>query len=190
MSESNKKYMIGGIGILILCVFLSCISISLSSSLFAFLGKSDDKENNNPLSTKKDSPPSTKKDSPPSTKKDNPLSNLLSPVTPRPSSNLLKPVIAPSSWSPMANGCEANPPLLSCPSGKTIKSGELSYGRWDNNVCPHETINSGTGYVRNKHQINSRCINQQQCQINSLNDEFGDPMPGVYKQWESNIVCG
>jgi hypothetical protein len=177
MSESNKKYMIGGIGILILCVFLSCISISLSSSLFAFLGKSDDKEYNNPLSTKKDTPPSAKKDSPPSTKKDSPPSTKKD----SPLSNLLKPdILSSSSWSPKASGCEGNPPLLSCPTGKTIKSGELSYGRWDNNVCPHETVNSGTGYVRNKHQINSRCINQQQCQINSLNDEFGDPMPGVY----------
>lgn len=92
-------------------------------------------------------------------------------------------------FNPTFGGCELNPPLLQCPSGKKLVLATIQYGRWDNTICPHPSVSSQTAKVIGTFGLPSRCVGQQSCQLGGLNNELGDNYPGVYKHYTVSFKC-
>ncbi|NBP58348.1 hypothetical protein EBU71_17815 [bacterium] len=85
-------------------------------------------------------------------------------------------------------GCESQPiPPIVCPPGKNISNAILTYGRWNNNVCPHPTItgNQAQGFKRQPISDATGKNSFSGISITSL----GDPVPNVFKHWEVNYTC-
>jgi hypothetical protein len=83
-------------------------------------------------------------------------------------------------------GCEADPVTFAeCPNG--ISSGTIKYGRWDNNVCPHGTINADTAIKSETYPLTSGTKSIVGYTYNEMLSS--DPFPGVYKQIELEYKC-
>ena len=88
-------------------------------------------------------------------------------------------------------GCEGNSNKASCPNGQTFTDkSQLIYGRWDNSVCPHSTVNDSTAPNTKIFPLPATCLGQNSCTIEQPNVMVGnDPYPGVYKQVAIAGVC-
>jgi len=89
----------------------------------------------------------------------------------------------------VASGCEGEPIPFSCPSG-TIKSGKVWYGRWNNWICTHPTVNGGTGWRINQYSLDNVCTGKSSCDMQAPNRFYGDPYGGVYKHVDVVYKCG
>jgi len=95
-----------------------------------------------------------------------------------------------SSNSLLASGCEGQGATVQCPSGQTIAGGSIKYGRWNNNVCPHGTVNGNTAARVATGQLPNHCIGKNSCQFNVDNNYgLGDPYGGTYKHFEISPQC-
>jgi len=88
-----------------------------------------------------------------------------------------------------ASGCEANAPALPCPVGYVIGSGTLKYGRWDNEICPHPTVNSKTPAEYDTFAIPRRCKGMNSCKIGPMDPQSGKAYVNVYKHYELTYTC-
>ena len=96
---------------------------------------------------------------------------------------LLTPVIS-------IKGCEADEAKLTCSSGK-IKTANIKYGRWDNTICPHSTVNPNTRSVFKEYNL-SDAIGQSSYSIKDKNLHKNineDILPGVFKHWSLDYTC-
>lgn len=83
------------------------------------------------------------------------------------------------------SGCENNTASLNCPSGTVIKGGTVTYGYWDGrcggyNVNPTYIFREVPSYVKGNNSYN----------LQITNGLYGDPLYGVYKQWNVDYTCG
>lgn len=83
--------------------------------------------------------------------------------------------------------CEGVESTLSCPNG--IKSGNIKYGRWDNNSCVHPTVSSTTPSKIQNYELPQSILgkNTYTGTIHTLLNS--DPYPGVYKQYTVDYTC-
>lgn len=72
-----------------------------------------------------------------------------------------------------------------------IKSASMNYGRWKNDLCPHETVNANTAPFVKLYDL-PNAIGKASYQLNNAkNIEVNeDPYPGVYKHWQITYRCG
>lgn len=95
-----------------------------------------------------------------------------------------------SSNSLLSFGCEGEGTTVKCPSGQTIAGGTIKYGRWNNNVCAHGTVNPNTPARVATGQLPNKCIGQNSCQFTVDNGYgLGDPYGGTYKHFEISPQC-
>jgi hypothetical protein len=88
-------------------------------------------------------------------------------------------------------GCEADPVTLTCSQG-AISSATIKYGRWNNTVCPHVTINASTTPAWKTYTLRSALGKNAHRVVDTKNldpDVNEDPYPGVYKHWEIQYTC-
>lgn len=96
---------------------------------------------------------------------------------------------APANVNKQISGCEADTALLRCDSG-LIKGGNLRYGRWDNSVCPHPTVNASTLPKEKTYPVPNICLGKKECSLAGYNAFLNeDVYPNVYKQWEAKYQC-
>lgn len=96
------------------------------------------------------------------------------------------------------NGCEGESPpksiILNCPENSAIDSVSVKYGRWDNNVCLHNTVTRNTPpsfrvYTTNAH------VGKQSANMGDFSQVIrdvikrDDPAPNIYKQYQVDYVC-
>lgn len=89
------------------------------------------------------------------------------------------------------SGCEAEEANLICDTG-VINSTKIKYGRWDNTICGHPTVNVGTPPV-SKEYILLEAIGRTNYSIkdkNTLKNIDEDIYPNVFKHWEIDYSCG
>ena len=87
------------------------------------------------------------------------------------------------------SGCEGEDKPIKCPTNKKITAGNIKYGRWDNNICPHGTVNSSTNPIfKNYPLLNQQEIIQSGVMsgYNSLKD---DPYVNVFKHYTVDYTC-
>lgn len=88
------------------------------------------------------------------------------------------------------SGCELDTgKTIKCEKG-TIKTADIRYGRWDNTVCPHETVKSDTPAKENTYPMPD-AVGKASWEIPVPVNEYvkEDPYPGVLKQWEVKYSC-
>ena len=87
--------------------------------------------------------------------------------------------------------CESTAVDLSCPPGKVLDAkSKIKYGRWDNNVCMHETVKADTPSKMKEYDLPKQCVGVQSCRLQEVNKMFGDdPYGGVYKEVEADGIC-
>lgn len=96
----------------------------------------------------------------------------------------------PSATTITVGNCADNAPTLTCPVGTTIRSGTIKYGRWNNNTCPHSTVNTNTSAIWQVYNIPNEAIGQNTYKYPSyIKDTYDDPYPGIYKKYEINFIC-
>ena len=96
--------------------------------------------------------------------------------------------------------------MISCVAPLTITSASLKFGRYDDATCPDATVNSETPY--NSTTVNLTAAVGQSSYILDTSSPFdhvsrigglvallaslgfGDPDPGVYKQYTLTYTCG
>ena len=94
----------------------------------------------------------------------------------------------PSTRSNKFHACESVPAIPTCPSNKFLSSGTLKYGRWDNSVCPGPGVNATTPASFEIFNIPAACLQgTSSCNLGNLTQNFGDPLPTVYKQVRASI---
>jgi hypothetical protein len=95
----------------------------------------------------------------------------------------------PATKEAKVEGCEADTLKLTCPSGK-MESGSIDYGRWDNAMCLHESVNALTAPVKKSYALPAVCLGKSECDISNPNVLLGDdPYVGVYKHISAKAVC-
>jgi hypothetical protein len=103
------------------------------------------------------------------------------------------------------SGCEGtDAAVLQSPSGQVITAARLKYGRWNNAICPHSTVSTGTATggafgisagvalgtpsASKEYNLNSAIGKSTYTidagQFNTNSDVNDDPYSGVYKHWE------
>jgi hypothetical protein len=86
-------------------------------------------------------------------------------------------------------GCESDSASLKCDSGM-IKGGSIRYGRWNNSICPHPTVNASTSPREKTYQMTPGCLNTPSCTLGNYNSTLQEDIyPNVYKHWEINYQC-
>jgi len=86
-------------------------------------------------------------------------------------------------------GCEGGNAFFNCPNGSTIRDATIRYGRWDNNVCPHPTVNQWTSVNYKTYPLN-QAVGNQQYNFGVTNSNIGeDPDPNIYKHWKATYKC-
>lgn len=90
----------------------------------------------------------------------------------------------------VAEGCESEPPLLRCPlAGERISRGTITYGRWDNSVCPRGSVSLIRECIT-RASLPYECIGKSSCQLAHLNSLFPqDPCYGVSKHFKVTFKC-
>jgi hypothetical protein len=85
-------------------------------------------------------------------------------------------------------GCQSQPiPPIVCPPGKIISNAILTYGRWNNNVCPHPTITGNQAQGFKRQPISDATGKNSFSGISTTS--LGDPVPNVFKHWEVTYSC-
>lgn len=89
------------------------------------------------------------------------------------------------------SGCANDGKTLSCPAGKTIVPGKMKFGRWDNTVCPHETVTATTPSVSKYYDFPDAAgkTSWQMPVPTRLIAGGDDPTPGIYKQYSISYRC-
>ncbi|KAJ7365555.1 hypothetical protein OS493_005668 [Desmophyllum pertusum] len=86
--------------------------------------------------------------------------------------------------------CEWDRQDISCPSGKTIRVLEASYGRHDTTTCHNFSATDTNCHAEGSlAAVQNICDNNARCQLFSDNSVFGDPCPGVRKYLEVTYYC-
>ena len=81
--------------------------------------------------------------------------------------------------------CETEPVTFTeCPNG--ITSGTIKYGRWDNTICPHGTVNQSTPPIFKEYPL-AAGTKEIAGYINDYVKD--DPYYGVSKHYEASYVC-
>jgi hypothetical protein len=117
-----------------------------------------------------------------------------SPTTAAPTTRAptLAPTFSPDQISFLSEGCESDPVTLVCAyPNQTISKANLQYGRWNNNVCPHGTVNADTPPISKVYQLNS-LLGRNNVTLegkNTLPDVNEDIYPNVYKHWKLEYSC-
>lgn len=113
-----------------------------------------------------------------------PTSEPTSKPTSEPTSEPTSKVPVPANTPITVSGCEGENKPLVCASGKVVTSGEIKYGRWDNSICPHPTVNSSTASVFKTYPVTPGMASMSG--IDTVKD---DPYPGVFKHYTVNYTC-
>lgn len=95
------------------------------------------------------------------------------------------------------SGCENDKvPDLKCDDGWIFsKAPELKYGRWNNKICPHPTVNPKTPNKETQfkpYPLSSAFVGKQVATFNgktAYNLANDDPVPGILKHYEVNGTC-
>jgi hypothetical protein len=83
------------------------------------------------------------------------------------------------------SGCEGAGSVFSeCPNG--INSGTIKYGRWNNSICPHSTVNQNTAAKFKEYPLSSGIKDVPDAINTYVND---DPYSGTFKHYEVSYVC-
>jgi hypothetical protein len=84
--------------------------------------------------------------------------------------------------------CAPNSAQLQCPIGSHISSGNIRYGRWDNSICPAESVTPNTPPVdSSQFSIPNEAIGKRTFEINQM--PAFDVYPNVSKQYEVSFDC-
>ena len=88
----------------------------------------------------------------------------------------------------VVSGCESEKNDLKCPPNKKITGGNIKYGRWDNKLCPHPTVNSSTKPIFKTYPLLNypEIVKSGIISNNNLKD---DPYGGVYKHYSVDYTC-
>ena len=87
--------------------------------------------------------------------------------------------------------CENHKGIISCPKGKIIDVLNATYGRLDQQTCPHPLITSTNCRSSNslKH-VQDKCNRKTSCELDASESEFNDdPCYGTYKYLEVKYRC-
>ncbi|VDI07251.1 CUB and sushi domain-containing protein [Mytilus galloprovincialis] len=88
--------------------------------------------------------------------------------------------------------CEGNSTNLECCLECSIQILEATYGRTNSIVCPHDTVFNSTKYNYTNSastNVSNACDGKQSCLLNSTNDLYDDPSPGVFKYLNVTYEC-
>jgi hypothetical protein len=68
----------------------------------------------------------------------------------------------------------------------------MRFGRWNNNICAHSTVNANTAPVSKTYTISDALGKKDYTIDNKLTHPNikEDPYPGVYKHWKVDYTCG
>lgn len=80
-------------------------------------------------------------------------------------------------------GCEGESKPLVCSAGK-VPSGIIKYGRWDNSICPHPTVNGSTPSVFKTYPVTS-----DMSSMSGIDTVKDDPYYGVAKHYTVDYTC-
>lgn len=88
-------------------------------------------------------------------------------------------------------GCEYEPVQMRCSNNKGISNARIKYGRWNNKVCPHGSVNENTEPRQKLYMLKSAEGKNsfEFSNINSHPDVNEDIYPGVVKHWEVEYNC-
>lgn len=90
-------------------------------------------------------------------------------------------------------GCDYTVYNLECPSPATITDGTITYGRWDDTICPPATAVQTTDYYNETYPLPTQYTGASTAQIDAsggLETILGkDPIVGVVKQVEISFTC-
>lgn len=106
----------------------------------------------------------------------------------------LTPLCKNPDSSVQVSGCENTlPSELKCPNGSTVSAATIKYGRWNNDDCPHPTVNSGTTAFSKTYPVADIYLGKDNINWNGAKAYniagMQDPYPNVYKQYEINATC-
>ena len=87
------------------------------------------------------------------------------------------------------SGCEDEAKLLKCPTNKKITAGNIKYGRWDNNICPHGTVNSSTPPVFKTYPLLNHPDIIKSGAMSGYASIKDDPYYGVLKHYTVDYTC-
>lgn len=95
----------------------------------------------------------------------------------------------PAAFTGSLTGCEGNGTTFSCPTGKTLTAATVKYGRWNNNECPHSTVQPGTGisYTTKELDVAGKSTYSVPGDLNTFVGK--DPFPSVYKHYQVDYTC-
>lgn len=88
----------------------------------------------------------------------------------------------------VVSGCESEKKDLKCPPNKKITDGNIKYGRWDNKLCPHPTVNSSTKPIFKTYPLLKYPAIVQSGIVSNSNLK-DDPYGGVYKHYSVDYTC-
>lgn len=92
-----------------------------------------------------------------------------------------------------STGCENEALLdMACPTNLKVDSASLTYGRWDNKVCPHKSVTRNTKSKSKTYNISNTykgktTIDVQGKKAGHIAKE--NPYKGVFKQWFITAEC-
>lgn len=115
------------------------------------------------------------------------MSQNSTPTPPTPT-----PTTLPKINNKQISGCEADEAKLVCDNNQTIKSASIIYGRWNNLICPHSTINANVPEKKKTYTLKT-AINKPTFSIGAKNthpDINEDIYPNIYKHWTIDYTCG
>jgi hypothetical protein len=107
---------------------------------------------------------------------------------------VVAPAVAPVAPKPVIkvfNGCDGANIVLSCPTGTVVSGGSLAYGRWNNTICPHPTVNAKTPIKSKIYMMPAAYLGKQTATMSGMMNTIvkEDPYPGVYKHISGSYQC-
>lgn len=96
--------------------------------------------------------------------------------------------------NPVAYGCENDKiPNLTCDPGHVVTDATFSYGRWNNNICPHQTVRNNTPMKWGVYNVPTQYYEgKQELAIGEVSPSTlakEDPYPNVYKHYQIKGTC-
>ncbi|XP_011422721.4 L-rhamnose-binding lectin CSL3 [Magallana gigas] len=86
--------------------------------------------------------------------------------------------------------CEGGSLYLYCPRGTYLVIFSANFGRLSSAICPGPGSNNVNCVSSNALSVvRNSCEGYPSCQLEAINNVFGDPCPGTYKYLEVNVGC-
>jgi photosystem II stability/assembly factor-like uncharacterized protein len=94
-----------------------------------------------------------------------------------------------TAFSGSNSGCEDGIATVSCSNGQVLSGINVTYGRWQKNVCG-DSWEGNEPITVNKTLEPSECLDKPSCSYKISTENFGiNPVKDTKKQWSANPVC-